>query len=56
MTCLQLYAKEVEAFPGESAASSLTSRHLNGQGAVSSVYFKAEVCCCFISLSLLNSA
>ncbi|KAG2712217.1 hypothetical protein I3760_04G114400 [Carya illinoinensis] len=42
MTCLQLYAKEVEAFPGESAASSLTSRHLNGQGAVSSVYFKAE--------------
>ncbi|KAF5458342.1 hypothetical protein F2P56_022377, partial [Juglans regia] len=42
MTCLQLYAKEVEAFPGESAASSLTSRHLNGQGAVSSVYFKTE--------------
>ncbi|KAG8642280.1 hypothetical protein MANES_12G066500v8 [Manihot esculenta] len=32
MTCLQLYTKEVEDFPGESAASSIFSRHLNGQG------------------------
>jgi cation-transporting P-type ATPase D len=36
MICLQLYTKEVEAFPGESAASSLSSRHLNSQGGVSS--------------------
>ncbi|KAK4577279.1 hypothetical protein RGQ29_027699 [Quercus rubra] len=36
MTCLQLYTKDVEGFPGESAASSLSSRHLNGQGGVSS--------------------
>ncbi|XP_050206429.1 protein RRP6-like 3 isoform X2 [Mercurialis annua] len=32
MVCLQLYTKEVEEFPGDSAASSLLSRHLNGQG------------------------
>ncbi|XP_021676440.2 protein RRP6-like 3 isoform X2 [Hevea brasiliensis] len=32
MTCLQLYTKEVEDFPGESAALSIFSRHLNGQG------------------------
>lgn len=36
MACLQLYAKEIEASPGESAASSIFSRHLNGQGAISS--------------------
>ncbi|XP_020540579.1 protein RRP6-like 3 isoform X2 [Jatropha curcas] len=32
MICLQLYNKEVEDFPGESAASSICFRHLNGQG------------------------
>lgn len=43
MTCLQLYTKEVEAFPGESAASSLSFRHLNGQGGVSSISCKTQV-------------
>ncbi|KAK8516768.1 hypothetical protein V6N13_080868 [Hibiscus sabdariffa] len=33
MICLQLYAKEIEGFPGESAAFSILSRQLNGQGA-----------------------
>ncbi|XVE91748.1 hypothetical protein REPUB_Repub01dG0038000 [Reevesia pubescens] len=32
MICLQLYAKEIEDFPGESAALSILSRQLNGQG------------------------
>ncbi|KAM7271020.1 hypothetical protein ACFE04_030234 [Oxalis oulophora] len=36
MICLQLYMKENEDFPGESAASSLIFRHFNGQGASSS--------------------
>ncbi|EXC01253.1 Exosome component 10 [Morus notabilis] len=36
MTCLQLYTKEIEASPGDSAASSIFSRHLNGQGGISS--------------------
>lgn len=31
MTCLQLYSKETEGSPGESAASSISSRHLNSQ-------------------------
>lgn len=30
MTCLQLYTKETEDFPGNAAASSLIYRHLNG--------------------------
>ncbi|OWM79821.1 hypothetical protein CDL15_Pgr023233 [Punica granatum] len=34
--CLQLYTKDIEASPGEAAASSLISRHLNGQGSASS--------------------
>lgn len=34
-TCLQLYSKELEAFPGESAASSILSRQLNGQPGIS---------------------
>lgn len=42
MTCLQLYTKEVEAFPGESAASSLSSRHLNSQGGVSSNFCETQ--------------
>ncbi|KAK8491567.1 hypothetical protein V6N11_063061 [Hibiscus sabdariffa] len=33
MICLQLYAKETDGFPGESAAFSILSRQLNGQGA-----------------------
>ncbi|KAK8490104.1 hypothetical protein V6N11_081573 [Hibiscus sabdariffa] len=33
MICLQLYAKEIDGFPGESAAFSILSRQLNGQGA-----------------------
>ncbi|KAM1010192.1 hypothetical protein ACFX2C_045699 [Malus domestica] len=37
LICLQLYTKEIEASPGESAASSIFSRHLNGQGGISSV-------------------
>ncbi|XP_058729635.1 protein RRP6-like 3 isoform X1 [Vicia villosa] len=32
MTCLQLFTKEVEASPGESAALSLFSRHQSNQG------------------------
>ncbi|XVF03076.1 hypothetical protein REPUB_Repub04eG0229400 [Reevesia pubescens] len=32
MICLQVYAKEIEDFPGESAAFSILSRQLNGQG------------------------
>ncbi|KAK2980699.1 hypothetical protein RJ640_011319, partial [Escallonia rubra] len=35
--CLQLFSKETEAYPGESAASSIISRHLNGQGSALSV-------------------
>ncbi|XP_021893704.1 protein RRP6-like 3 isoform X1 [Carica papaya] len=37
MICLQLYTKEVEAFPGDAAASSILSRQINGPGGVSSV-------------------
>ncbi|GAB2256784.1 hypothetical protein Droror1_Dr00022843 [Drosera rotundifolia] len=37
VTCLQLYMKDEEAFPGEAAASSLLSRHLPSQGGTSSV-------------------
>ncbi|XP_028060286.1 protein RRP6-like 3 isoform X2 [Camellia sinensis] len=34
--CLQLFSKEIEASPGESAASSIISRNLNDQGGLSS--------------------
>ncbi|KAL8474285.1 hypothetical protein ACS0TY_030930 [Phlomoides rotata] len=34
-TCLQLFAKDIESFPGEVAASSIVSRCLNGQGNIS---------------------
>ncbi|XP_008230060.1 PREDICTED: protein RRP6-like 3 isoform X1 [Prunus mume] len=37
LMCLQLYTKEIEASPGESAASSIFSRHLNGRRGISSV-------------------
>ncbi|XP_039019103.1 protein RRP6-like 3 isoform X2 [Hibiscus syriacus] len=33
LICLQLYAKEIDGFPGQSAAFSILSRQLNGQGA-----------------------
>ncbi|KAK6134715.1 hypothetical protein DH2020_031541 [Rehmannia glutinosa] len=35
-TCLQLFAKDIEACPGELAASSIVSRCLNDQGNISS--------------------
>ncbi|GER53229.1 polynucleotidyl transferase [Striga asiatica] len=35
-TCLQLFAKDIEAYPGELAASSIVSRCLNDQGTFSS--------------------
>lgn len=37
MVCLQVYTKEIESYPGESAASSIFFRLLNGQGGVSSI-------------------
>ncbi|KAI3457347.1 hypothetical protein Pfo_014010 [Paulownia fortunei] len=41
-TCLQLFAKEIEACPGELAASSIVSRCLNDQGNISSSLCDAE--------------
>ncbi|GAB4825189.1 Protein RRP6-like 3, variant 2 [Ancistrocladus abbreviatus] len=41
-TCLQLYVKDDEAFPGEAAASSLLSRYLPGQGIVLSKFSGAQ--------------
>ena len=41
MICLQLYTKETEGSPGESAASSICYRHLNSQ--LNS--FKTQVSC-----------
>ncbi|XP_039168932.1 protein RRP6-like 3 isoform X2 [Eucalyptus grandis] len=38
MICLQRYTKDIEAAPGESAASSIISRHSNGQGGESDAY------------------
>ncbi|CAH8380872.1 unnamed protein product [Eruca vesicaria subsp. sativa] len=40
--CLQLYTKETEDFPGNSAASSLIHRHLNGHGDSSSISLDAK--------------
>ncbi|CAH2059794.1 unnamed protein product [Thlaspi arvense] len=42
MTCLQLYTKESEDFPGNAAASSLIYRHLNGHGDHSSISLDAK--------------
>ncbi|VVB07415.1 unnamed protein product [Arabis nemorensis] len=42
MTCLQLYTKEIEDFPGNAAASSLIYRHLNGYGDNSTISVDAE--------------
>ncbi|KAJ6686902.1 POLYMYOSITIS/SCLERODERMA AUTOANTIGEN-RELATED [Salix purpurea] len=47
MICLQLYSKEVEASPGESAASSIFSRHLNGQRVSSISYGTQDLVRCF---------
>ncbi|KAJ6729201.1 PROTEIN RRP6-LIKE 3 [Salix viminalis] len=47
MICLQLYSKEVEASPGESAASSIFSRHLNGQRVSSISYETQDLVRCF---------
>lgn len=43
MTCLQLYTKEIEASPGESAALSLCSRHVSSQG-FPSISNETQVC------------
>ncbi|KAA8524681.1 hypothetical protein F0562_011104 [Nyssa sinensis] len=40
--CLQLFSKEIEASPGESAASSIISRHVKDQGGVSSNFCDTE--------------
>lgn len=45
MICLQLYAKETEGSPGESAASSISSRHLNSQGVSTIISCKTQVRC-----------
>ncbi|XP_010510020.1 PREDICTED: protein RRP6-like 3 isoform X2 [Camelina sativa] len=42
MTCLQLYTKETEDFPGSAAASSIIYRHLNGHGDTSTISLNAE--------------
>ncbi|XP_020884170.1 protein RRP6-like 3 isoform X5 [Arabidopsis lyrata subsp. lyrata] len=42
MTCLQLYTKETEDFPGSAAASSIIYRHLNGHGDKSNISLNAE--------------
>lgn len=45
MTCLQLYSKETEGSPGESAASSISSRHLNSQCGSTLISCKTQVSC-----------
>ncbi|KFK31126.1 hypothetical protein AALP_AA6G071200 [Arabis alpina] len=42
MTCLQLYTKEIEDYPGNAAASSLINRHLNGHGDNSTSFVDAK--------------
>ncbi|XP_038703884.1 protein RRP6-like 3 isoform X2 [Tripterygium wilfordii] len=42
MICMQLYTKEIEASPGQSAASSIISRHFIGRGDISSVSFEMQ--------------
>ncbi|KAJ8452168.1 hypothetical protein Cgig2_016749 [Carnegiea gigantea] len=43
-TCLQLYSKDDEAFPGETIASSILSRNLTSQGIESSKLLDTQVC------------
>ncbi|KAL7000092.1 Protein RRP6-like 3 [Sarracenia purpurea var. burkii] len=40
--CLQLFSKETEASPGESAASSIMSRNLNDQGSLSASFHDTQ--------------
>ncbi|XP_023639722.1 protein RRP6-like 3 isoform X3 [Capsella rubella] len=42
MTCLQLYTKETEDFPGSAVASSIIYRHLNGHGDNSTISVNSE--------------
>lgn len=50
MACLQLYMKDSDAFPGESAAASIVSRSLNGQGGISLKCLETMVCHLFLGL------
>lgn len=45
-TCLQLFTKDIEACPGELAASSIVSRCLNDQGNISQILYNDKVFCC----------
>lgn len=54
MTCLQLYTKEIEDFPGNAAASSLIHRHLNGYGDNSTISVDAEVSILVTTLCVPN--
>lgn len=42
-TCLQLFSKELEAYPGDSAASSIISRYQHDQGNLPSSSFDKKV-------------
>lgn len=42
-TCLQLFTKDIESCPGESAASSIIKRHFNDRGSAASTCH-AKVC------------
>lgn len=46
-TCLQLFTKDIEACPGELAASSIVSRCLNDQGNISQSLYNEKVFCCY---------
>ncbi|XP_017253586.1 protein RRP6-like 3 isoform X1 [Daucus carota subsp. sativus] len=41
-TCLQLFVKDIESCPGESAASSIINRHFNDRGSASSITCHAK--------------
>lgn len=49
MICLQLFTKEIEASPGESAALSLYSRHQSNR-ASPSISNETQVCCFNVDL------
>lgn len=46
-TCLQLFTKDIEACPGELAASSIVSRCLNDQGNISQNLCNEKVFSCY---------
>ncbi|KAL3509763.1 hypothetical protein ACH5RR_029164 [Cinchona calisaya] len=53
-TCLQLYGKEIEAYPGDSAAASIISRYLNDQGSFpSNCCDTKENCSCHIKFQVV---